>query len=257
MEGKEYVEPSYYAVIPSSVRYDNELKPNEKLLYGEITALCDKLGYCWATNDYFAKLYNVSRETVSRWVNHLVKKGYLFSQIIYKENSSEILNRVIKLDKNLDININNFYRKRDIFPIDDFVDSVLTKKTIEHRQKNQESIDEKIKENNTSINNTSNNIKENIKRKVFKKPTLEELKDYCISANLKVDIQYFYDYYESNGWKVGKNSMKDWKATLRNWNRNNLSNKSNSTYKTAYERTKENMAKARKELEARNECRTS
>ena len=114
MEGKEYVEPSYYAVIPSSVRYDNELKPNEKLLYGEITALCDKLGYCWATNDYFAKLYNVSRETVSRWVNHLVKKGYLFSQIIYKENSSEILNRVLKLDKNLNIDITNFYRKRDI-----------------------------------------------------------------------------------------------------------------------------------------------
>ena len=157
MEGKEYVEPSYYAVIPSSVRYDNELKPNEKLLYGEITALCDKLGYCWATNDYFAKLYNVSRETVSRWVNHLIKKGYLFSQIIYKENSSEILNRVLKLDKNLNIDITNFYRKRDIFPIDDFVDSVLTKKSREYSQNNQESIDEKVKENNTSINNTSNN----------------------------------------------------------------------------------------------------
>ena len=54
---------------------------------------------------------------------------------------------------------------------------------------------------------------------------MEELREYCISASLSVDYQYFYDYYESNGWKVGKNLMKDWKATLRNWNRRNNQNK--------------------------------
>lgn len=233
MEKKKIVEqPNYYSIIPASVRYDNELKANEKLLYGEITALCDKLGYCWATNDYFAGLYNVSKETISRWINHLVKKGYLYSQIIYKENSGEILNRVLKLDKNLTIDITKFYRKRDIFPIDDFVNTVLTKKSREYCENNQGSIDEKVKENNTSMNNTSMNIKENIKRKVFKKPTLEELQEYCFSSSLSVDYQYFYDYYESNGWKVGKNPMKDWKATLRNWNRKskNLNQTTNSNY---------------------------
>lgn len=57
------------------------------------------------------------------------------------------------------------------------------------------------------------------KRKRFEKPTLSEVKAYCIERGNKVDAQHFYDYYESNGWKVGKNSMKDWKAAVRTWER--------------------------------------
>ena len=57
------------------------------------------------------------------------------------------------------------------------------------------------------------------KRKRFEKPTLSEIKEYCIERNNNVDAQHFYDYYESNGWKVGKNSMKDWKAAVRTWER--------------------------------------
>ena len=54
--------PNYYAIIPANVRYDNDLKPNEKLMFGEITALSNKNGYCTATNAYFAKLYNVTKK---------------------------------------------------------------------------------------------------------------------------------------------------------------------------------------------------
>ena len=58
------------------------------------------------------------------------------------------------------------------------------------------------------------------KRKQFKKPTVEEIEAFAKEQNLrKLDAQYFYDYYESNGWMVGKNHMKDWKATAKNWNR--------------------------------------
>lgn len=57
------------------------------------------------------------------------------------------------------------------------------------------------------------------KRKRFEKPTLSEIKQYCIERKNNVDAQHFYDYYESNGWKVGKNSMKDWKAAVRTWER--------------------------------------
>lgn len=54
----------------------------------------------------------------------------------------------------------------------------------------------------------------------FKKPTVEEISKYCQERGNHVDAQRFFDYYESNGWKVGKNPMKDWKATVRNWERN-------------------------------------
>ena len=57
------------------------------------------------------------------------------------------------------------------------------------------------------------------KRKRFEKPTLSEIKAYCIERNNNVDAQHFFDHYESNGWKVGKNSMKNWQAAVRTWER--------------------------------------
>ena len=62
------------------------------------------------------------------------------------------------------------------------------------------------------------------KRKRFEKPTLSEINQYCIERNNNVNAEQFYDYYESNGWKVGKNSMKDWKAAIRTWERSEYRN---------------------------------
>ena len=56
--------------------------------------------------------------------------------------------------------------------------------------------------------------------KKFVRPSIEEVADYCYERGGLVDPQAWYDYYESNGWKVGKNSMKDWKACVRTWERN-------------------------------------
>ena len=58
------------------------------------------------------------------------------------------------------------------------------------------------------------------KRKRFEKPTLFQITQYCLERNNNVNAEQFYDYYESNGWKVGKNAMKDWKACVRTWERN-------------------------------------
>lgn len=77
--------PNYFAIIPANVRYDKELKANEKLLYGEISALTQKEGICWANNNYFATLYDVDVATVSRWIKHLANRGYITVDLVYKK----------------------------------------------------------------------------------------------------------------------------------------------------------------------------
>lgn len=87
--------PNYYAIIPANVRYDNNLRDAEKLMYGEITTLTMKNGECWASNNYFAKLYKVTPQAVSKWLKDLEKYGYI--KIAYKYQGKEIKNRIITL----------------------------------------------------------------------------------------------------------------------------------------------------------------
>ena len=70
----------------------------------------------------------------------------------------------------------------------------------------------------TNNNNIKNNNKNN---NIFKKPTLEEVKQYCLERNNNIDAEKFIDFYESKGWMVGKNKMKDWKACVRTWEKKN------------------------------------
>jgi len=101
-----------------------------------------------------------------------------------------------------------------------------------------ESVSDPLAMQTVSPSSTSSTVvKEIYKEKVskrFKKPTLEELKDYGSSISyLEFDPERFVDHYESNGWKVGKSPMKDWKAAVRTWKRNdNETQKGNSNDKS-------------------------
>lgn len=112
-------EPNYFAIIPANVRYDKNLRDKAKLLYGEITALCNKEGFCWAKNEYFADLYDVTKTTVSTLIKNLIDNGYIKSKLIYKEGTKEILNRYLSIVKdpvkeNLkDNNINIIINKKE------------------------------------------------------------------------------------------------------------------------------------------------
>lgn len=132
---------SYYAIIPANVRYDKDLPPNAKLLYGEITALCNEKGYCWAKNNYFAELYGVSKTSISKWIKALIDKGYIKSSIVYKEGSKEIDYRYLTI-------VNS--------PIEEKLNTPLTKVN--------SPIEEKLKDNNT-VNTTSNNTSKYKERK--------------------------------------------------------------------------------------------
>ena len=77
MPQEEKEDPSFYAILTADVRYDKRLCASAKLLYAEITALVKKKGYCYASNKYFADLYDVDSGTISRWVSKLKECGYV------------------------------------------------------------------------------------------------------------------------------------------------------------------------------------
>ena len=74
---------SYFAIIPADVRYDKELPMGARLLYGEFTALSNQKGYCYASNNYFAGLYDVTPQAISKWIKLLGKKNYIKLEYIY------------------------------------------------------------------------------------------------------------------------------------------------------------------------------
>jgi homoserine trans-succinylase len=179
---------SYYAIIPANVRYDKSLPANAKLLYGEITALCNAEGYCWASNAYFADLYGVSKKSVSGWIGSLAKRKYISIDMKYKEGTAEILDRYIR----------------------------ICGEGME--EKFHTPMEEKVKENNTSFNNTSNNTKNKRKQKPFSPPTLEEVEKYCRDRNNGVDAKRFYDYFATSDWVDSKgNKVRNWKQKVITW----------------------------------------
>ena len=92
----EQLNVGYYAIIPATVRYDENIPANAKLLYGEITALCNKEGFCWATNDYFSKLYGFTKQSISRLISKLEEAGYIRTDIEHSDNNA-ILRRCISI----------------------------------------------------------------------------------------------------------------------------------------------------------------
>ncbi len=74
---------------------------------------------------------------------------------------------------------------------------------------------------NKNINRNKEKEKIN-KKKKFAPPAVDEVAAYCLERKNSVDAQKFVDYYTANGWRVGKNKMRDWKAAVRTWERNNF-----------------------------------
>jgi DNA-binding transcriptional ArsR family regulator len=129
------MQKSYYAIIPANVRYDKDIPANAKLLYGEITALTNEKGYCWAGNKYFADLYGTSIRSVTRWVKLLSDKGYIETKLIYKEGTKEVGTRYISLP----LDKNDYTPRQNCLP----------------------PLDKIVQDNNT-LNNTINNNKNEI-----------------------------------------------------------------------------------------------
>lgn len=122
---------NYYAIIPANVRYDKRLSPLTRLIYGEITALSNEKGYCFATNAYFANLYSMSNVSISRCISELKEHNYI--RVVYD----------IK-EKNVD--------KRKIY-----INNTENKK-LENKELNKKLENEELKNNEEISNNEEINI---------------------------------------------------------------------------------------------------
>lgn len=210
-----------YSICLNEWALDKEIK-NELGLLLIISSLTAEKGYCYASNEYLADLFETTETTISKKIKLLETKQYI--KINYRKRGCEIISREIR----------------------------LSQKEIDDCQKRKSTIVENNKENNISINNIKeiNNNKLLFTKKKFKKPTLDEVQQYCSERKNNISAEKFIDYYESNGWKVGRNSMKDWKATVRNWEKNQQEKQNNvKTYKSNYEISQEALRKAREEFE--------
>jgi DNA-binding PadR family transcriptional regulator len=141
---------NYYAIIPAPVRYCKYLKANEKLMYGELTALSNDKGFCFASNEYFSNLYDVSKTSISKWISNLEKNGFIKIKMIYEPGTKQIKQRRI------------------------YIAPLLKKTSIPIEEKLNTPIEEKLKDiyiltNNNNINN--NNSTKSKKRQYSEKTT--------------------------------------------------------------------------------------
>lgn len=171
----EEQQKAYYAIIPANVRYDKDLVPNAKLLYGEITALCNEKGYCWASNQYFAELYNVSDRTIKNWISQLADKGYIQRSVKYREGTKEIEQRKLFIGRE-----NNFTTPGNYVP--------------DPRENNFTTPSEKnFLDNNTSINNTFNNTNIYKEKNIKKESVNSVIAEYTENKDLQDALHDFVD----------------------------------------------------------------
>jgi len=227
-------QPNYYSIIPAHVRYDKELKPMEVIMYGELTALSNKYGYSYASNNYFAELYNVHKKTVSTWISNLKEKGYIDTVVIRDENMT-VTERRIYITAPYPSNHGEGYP-----------------------QKSGDPIHKKTEENNTRINNTrinrdsdeisksfqyiSNNLE--IIQSPLKAQQLEEaIKDF--KDNKLEIVTVATDYCRENGKGVNY-----FIKVLENWNKDGVNTKEKAISKIKPRNNKEDdyLAKKKQEL---------
>ena len=196
--------PNYYAIITAEVRYDNSLSSSEKLFYGEISALSSKTGECWASNSYFAKLYDVSPSTISAWVGKLEKAGYI--DVRYEKEGKQITKRIMRVG--IRIGGQN-------------IDRGVVNKSNRGGQKTEQGWSENLKENNINSNNIKeNNINANTTEAGWDKDFLENkvldiLTDYDIHPEDRRFINALEDYKEVGNFN-GISKIMDWDDSQRN-----------------------------------------
>ena len=170
--------------IPIEIWQNRSLSWNEKILLMEIDSFTAKDRECYISNEYIAELLGVSVSWASKCLSHLLELGFV---------------RVVKFDG----------RKR-------YVESTIQFKADLNESSMQDGTKVQHTNNNEYINNNSLYKKGSSH---FQKPTIEEIRQYCLEKGYNVDAEQFFNFYESKGWVVGKSPMKNWRAAVSTWNK--------------------------------------
>lgn len=198
------MKPNYYAVITANVRYDKNIPDGAKLLYAEITALCNQYGYCFASNAYFAELYGKSTRTIQNWLAALSKQKYIRvdSSYIGKDNTQ----RKVYLNHE-----NNFTP-----PMKNFSPPHENNFTHNTTSNNSNIVDSKESTPNTSISTQKDTKTNQLDDKIltYLEAINKSLKKYGKSLTIpsaKTELRKYYAY------KAVKRSINDFKATIEQW----------------------------------------
>ncbi len=222
--------------------------------------LTDKIAY-----SQLCKLTGLSLNSVKNGIKELknyglisqkkVDNGYIYSlkDLEYLDVIEEVVEetneRLSKIDMSKTDNKDNKVSKIDISKTDKTISkNDMSKSDISKIDGNLSKIDidlskidtkeyQKLtpqKKKETLKENSKDNVQtttKNTKSKRFKKPSVQDIRAYCLERKNEIDAQHFFDYYESKGWVVGKSPMKDWRACVRTWERNKIkTNSSNSSF---------------------------
>ena len=182
-------------------RFLRELKPQHKLLWFYILDDCNHAG-----------IWDVDIEVAS------IRVG---EKLIYDMLPQEFLDKIVIFDNGDKWFIPDFidFQYGELNPnsnVHKSVIALLDKYNLQGYLKGSEGVDNTLQDKDKD----KDIVKVKAKVKRFVKPTIEDIFNYCSERENDVDCRKFFDYYESNGWKVGKNPMKDWKASVRTWEKN-------------------------------------
>ena len=234
-----------YAICFNQWLFDDRIKSQLRLLL-LIASLSAKEGYCYASNQYLAEKFKTTPENISRQIGILRDYGYIKTED--EKFGAVVTNRKIKIvafenlststavdenDNAVNKNVNRGYQK-DQPTINKNVNGYNMCNNTSHNITSQEYY-KPLKSSSLSLANArtreaipaddfsqSDNFSPPVREsaKKFQKPTIEQIKAYCQEANKNIDAEAFFDFYEAKGWVVGRAPMKDWKAAVRNWAKN-------------------------------------
>lgn len=223
-----------YITVCGWMRNDLKLSGNELLVYALIYGFSQERNcWCVCSQEYISEWIGVTDRAVRNILTSLIKKGVIRKQMSKDEIGSFCMYKA--------------YRNPLILPSEKYSDRGAEITSAGGEEKSSEGCGKNFRDGRKKVpftaekssdNIIDNNIEDIIDNNIigtkspartskrFIKPTIEEIKAYCIERRNTVNAERFFDYYECNGWKVGKNPMKDWKAAVRTWENNGYSNNS-------------------------------